>query len=652
MKPTLNVLLVEDSEEDAVFLIRKLRKGGFDLTWERVQNADVMIQALNEKQWDLILSDYSMPSFTGLQALEIYKRYALEIPFIIVSGTVGEDVAVEAMKEGAHDYLMKDKLERLIPAVNRELREAKIRRERIQNLNLLKEREEFLTAIIENIPHMIFIKDAKNLHFVRINKAVEELLGISREALIGKSDHDLFTEEEADFFTATDRDTLVTRQLLEIPVETIKTKTKGVRILHTKKIPILNEEGTPLFLLGLSEDITQKIASEKLEKDLTNQLRQAQKLESLGNLAGGIAHDFNNILSAIIGYSELARTSVLKGSEAEIGLLEVLKASTRAADLVRRILAFSRRSESEFIPIDLKTVVMEALGLLRSSIPSSIEIKEHLENGIIMGDPTQIHQVVMNLCTNAYHSMRADGGVLTISLFAVDVDEQMALSHAELNAGPAMKLVVADTGHGIKESVVERIFEPYYTTKEKGEGTGLGLSVVHGIVRSHFGAVMVESTVNEGSVFTVYFPRIEHTNKKENVEKRQNLPTGNERLLFVDDETILVELGKAQLEKLGYEVATKIDGRQALEQFKSNPAYFDLVITDMTMPKISGDKLAMELMKIRPDIPIILCTGYSDRICKEKADEIGIEEFVYKPFTLEKLAITVRIVLDRSKNRS
>ncbi|MBU4427119.1 MAG: PAS domain S-box protein [Desulfobacterales bacterium] len=391
----------------------------------------------------------------------------------------------------------------------------------------------------------------------------------------------------------------------------------------------------------LTQDITEQTR-------LEIQLRQAQKMEAIGTLAGGIAHDFNNILSAIMGYTELSMLEIPDQSFIVDNLNEILKASHRAKDMVRQILAFSRQDKQERIPIQLIPIVKEALKMLRGSLPTTIEISQHIDNGkgIVEADVTQIHQVLMNLSTNAAHTMREKGGILDISLTDVDVTVGEAARHADLRQGPYVRLTVSDTGEGIAKEVMERIFEPYFTTKEKGVGTGMGLAVVHGIVKDHRGAITLESKPGKGSTFNVYIPRIEKGVTPEH-EATEIFPTGRERILFVDDEQVLVEIGKQMLERLGYEVTTRTSSIEALELFRVKPYQFDLVITDMTMPNMTGDKLAKEIMGIRADIPIVLCTGYSERIGRESAEKMGIRGFVMKPLSMNGLANAIRNGIDK-----
>lgn len=381
-------------------------------------------------------------------------------------------------------------------------------------------------------------------------------------------------------------------------------------------------------------------------KALEDQLLQSQKREAIGTLAGGIAHDFNNILSGIMGYSELAKMKAPENSEVITDLNKVLASGNRAKNLVQQILTLSRRHKQERQPLQLRYIVKEALALLRASLPATIEIREDLakDAGVVNADPNQIHQVIMNLCTNAGQAMEEDGGVLTVELGNVELDEFSASRYLDMDPGSYLRLTVSDTGHGIPPDIIAQIFDPYFTTKDIGEGTGLGLSVVHGIVKSHGGTIRVYSEPGKGSSFQVYLPVIEEAEKQEE-ESEGPVPTGSERILFIDDEETIADIGRQMLERLGYEVVAMTSSIEALELFKAQPEKFDLVITDMTMPHMTGDKLAQELMKIRPDIPVILCTGHSRLVSDEKAKDMGIRAFVMKPILKRAMAETVRKAL-------
>jgi nitrogen-specific signal transduction histidine kinase/ActR/RegA family two-component response regulator len=405
------------------------------------------------------------------------------------------------------------------------------------------------------------------------------------------------------------------------------------------------DDGSVLGYQGIVRDVTET-------KKLETQLRQAHKIEAIGTLAGGIAHDFNNILTAIIGYTELTREDLPEGSRMQSNMQEVLKAGIRARDLIGHIMAFSRQDEGQRRPVQIGLIVKEVLKLLRASLPTTIDIRQDIksQSDLISGDPTEIHQVLMNLSTNAGHAMREKGGVLEVRLVDEDLDAGAASQHPDLKPGPYLTLTVSDTGCGMDPEVMERIFEPYFTTKEVGEGTGMGLAVVYGIVESHGGAVTVDSTPGKGTTFQVFFPIIQ-TEEVEEVGIVEPLPTGRERVLFVDDEKALVDIGKQILERLGYEVAARTSSIEALEAFKAQPHRFDLVITDQTMPNMTGEDLAKELMRIRPDISVILCTGYSHMISEDKAKAMGIRGFIMKPILRRDIAYTIRRVLDQKDEK-
>jgi PAS domain S-box-containing protein len=392
-------------------------------------------------------------------------------------------------------------------------------------------------------------------------------------------------------------------------------------------------------IVSIIHDVTER-------RQLEARLRQAQKLEAIGTLAGGIAHDFNNILGAILGYTELCLFDTPAESPIGHNLQEVLRAGKRGRELVQHILRFSRHTEQARQPVALYPIFQEALLLLRASLPSTIAIQQHLdaEAGIVLADPTQMHQVLMHLCTNAEYAMRGTGGILEVRLEAVDVDTAFAALHPELRPGPHVRLTVRDTGHGMAPEIMERIFDPFFTTKGVGEGTGMGLAMVHGIVTSHEGAITVTSTLGEGTTFAIYVPRF-HEDIANLAGSEGPMPTGSERILMVDDEAALAHMGQELLEHLGYQVVVHTQSQEALEAFRRAPRQFDVVITDQAMPHMTGEALAVELRRIRPEIPIILCTGFSHSITAERAHALGIAALLRKPLVMRDLALTIRDVL-------
>jgi PAS domain S-box-containing protein len=404
-----------------------------------------------------------------------------------------------------------------------------------------------------------------------------------------------------------------------------------------------------LVRLQVATDITEQKAIEAERRGYEARIQQMQKMEAIGTLAGGIAHDFNNILSAVIGYAELALIDASEDPHLQHNLRQIQAAGLRARDLVRQILTFSRQEEKALRPLQIGLQVKEALKMLRSSLPSTIEIDPRIDGGVdpVLADPTQIHQIVMNLCANAAQAMEEAGGVLTVGLSQERLEAEEARRLADLGAGDYACLSVADTGVGIPPELQDKIFQPYFTTKEKGKGTGLGLAVVHGIVQSYGGAIRLESAPGRGARFAVYLPTIKAP--AEAPPRPAALPTGRERVLFVDDEASIVEFGRQGLQRLGYRVDGCTDCLAALERFREDPYRYDLVISDMTMPKMTGDQLAREFLRLRPGIPIILATGYSSRIDPKQARGMGIGALLMKPLNLAELAVRIRQVLDGSE---
>lgn len=382
---------------------------------------------------------------------------------------------------------------------------------------------------------------------------------------------------------------------------------------------------------------------------LEMQLYQAQKMESIGTLAGGIAHDFNNILSSIIGFTELALYNVEKGTQLYGDLQEVYTAGNRAKELVNQILTFARQADAEVKPLRADMIAKEALKLLRASIPSTIEFRQNFKSeSLIMADPTQIHQIFMNLCTNAAHAMENTGGILTVEVADVKLDQTATGGKTGLEPGDYLKISISDTGTGIPPDIVPSIFDPYFTTKKPGEGTGMGLAMVHGIVTNCMGEISVESAVGKGTAFTILLPVTQRTAESD-AYKDEKIHAGTERILFVDDELAIAKMNGQILEKLGYNVTIQTSSLDALALFEKKPNDFDMVITDMTMPKMTGDRLAAELIKIRHDIPILLCTGYSKNVSDGSMAAIGIRAILHKPILKADLSRTIRRILDTAK---
>jgi signal transduction histidine kinase/CheY-like chemotaxis protein len=406
--------------------------------------------------------------------------------------------------------------------------------------------------------------------------------------------------------------------------------------------------------LELRQEIAAKEAAQESSRKLGRQLRQSQKMEAIGTLAGGIAHDFNNILTVIIGYSELAKIQTQSlchhhpcPVEKELG--QVLRAAERARELVRQILTFSRRQDNDRTPLNIMPILEETLALLRASLPQSIDIRTKFSCGdaCIYANGVQIQQIVMNLGTNALHAMRENGGILAVEAERIDLEAFDEKSkHLLLSPGPYLLLKICDNGCGMERSLLDKIFDPYFTTKAPGQGTGMGLAVVHGIVKSHKGHITVYSEPGKGTSFLIYLPIFTEQSVTKEEQPEEELPLGRERILLVDDETLVLETQARLLESLGYTVTSFFDPTLALQRLKDDPGGFDLFVTDMTMPKLSGAALAEQALTIRPNLPIILCTGFSELINEDRARSLGINAFAMKPLTRRSIAAIVRRALD------
>lgn len=513
----------------------------------------------------------------------------------------------------------------------------------VQDITARKEEETLrirLQTAIEHTAESIVITD-KNGRIQYVNPSFEKITGYTREEAIGKNPRVLRSGRHNREFYRKMWKTLFHGKVWK--GHFINRKKDGSLYEEEATIsPIFNPDGNITAYVAVKRDVTEQLSLEK-------QLRQTQKMEAIGTLAGGIAHDFNNILAAILGYAEMAREDCPPDSTIADDLDKVLTAGHRARDLVQQILAFSRQTDTERILFSPEAIVKEAIKILRPSIPTTIDIHQNIEPdiGSIHADPTQFNQILMNLCTNAYHVMEKDGGKLTISLKRTTLEAKGPYHGFEIKSGQFIQLTVQDTGPGIPRDLKEKIFEPYFTTKKVGQGTGMGLAIVHGIVRSLEGIIEVESPPEGGAAFHVYLPVFQEKAVSANPTADRSL-AGNEKILLVDDEEMLVNMGKDMLERLGYSVTVKRNGRQALEEFRKNPDQFDIIITDQTMPGMTGINLSREILAIRPDMPVILCSGYSSIISEDKANAIGIRKYIMKPVTQKTIARLIREILDNS----
>lgn len=663
------------------------------------ENGRIGLELYNTEQIDLILVDLRMPEISGLQVLSEVRRQNPDLPLIVISGGGGLDDVVEALRLGASDYLLKplNDMSMLLHAIEKGLERARLLNENRNYQNRLEaevtektdelmQLNKRLRAVVESTKKLLGCGD---LH--ESGKLILEEFGLHMQAG-GGSLYEV-TESRLRWIHSLDEGHAVGSLVMPLQPGTVLARAvnssepfiiedisqegwpvsgwKGYSSPSCIVFPLRDRSGTIFAILSLhnpgnstfavhDREIGSILASYTAEalqrakavaamKRSEERMLQSQKLEAVGTLASGIAHDFNNILSAIVGYTDLTLFAEDLPPALHKNLEQVKKAGQRARDLVWQILSFSRIEESRVFPIDISPILKEALKLLRASIPSSITIERAIPSGLglIKADPGRIHQVLMNLCTNAAHAMQGGDGVLRVDFEKVETDPaDTALG--ELAGKTCLKLSVSDTGTGISSEEIGRIFDPYYTTKEKGEGTGLGLAMVHGIVRGCGGTVTVESEIGKGSVFHVYLPCADDV--RENLKQKNDyqMPEGSERILFVDDEETLADMAGEMLKKLGYRVEILTSSVKARELLEANPDGYDLIITDQTMPTFSGLDLARILMALRPKLPIILYTGYSAAISEEEARDIGIRKVLMKPLSMTLLSQAVRQVLDGS----
>jgi len=610
---------------------------------------------------DLILCDLRMPEVDGLQVLATVTAEAPDTPIIIVSGTGVLGDAIEAVRLGAWNYVLKpiQDMGALEFAINSALERAKLRLDNHayqahleleveRRTQALRESETRFRTVVESLNEGIVITDESDV-VTYINSRMAEMCGYATAELVGRPTGVMGPDHVRDALRVKTNDRL--RGIAEVYETQLIRKSGEVFWVEISAGPYPSPDGTIIGSLSIVRDITGRKRAEQDHEKLEAQLRRSQKMETIGTLAGGVAHDFNNILTPIMGYSEMAMIHLEKQSPARADLEEIIVAAHRAKDLVRQILTFSRQGEEERKPVLLQLIVKEALNLLRASIPVTVAIRESIKQdiGAIHCDPTQIHQVLMNLCINAAHAMKGRTGILEVKLDTFYVDAEFSCLHVNLSEGQYVRMTISDNGHGMDRATTERIFEPFFTTKSVDEGTGLGLSVVHGIVTAHGGGISVYSEPEQGTTFQVYLPYAT-SNERGDLDDELPVPTGSERILFVDDELPNTLMAKQMLASLGYDVVIRTSSVEALEMFLKNPNRYDLVITDQTMPQITGNELAQEILKVRPDMPIILVTGFSETVTATNYREMGFCAYIMKPLIYRDLALTVRNALKEVTN--
>ncbi len=631
----LRVLIAEDLEDDAKLMLRELNRGGYQVTFERVETAEAFRAALARETWDLVLSDYRMPCLNGLEALELLKQSSLDLPFIIVSGTIGEEVAVNAMKAGVNDYVMKDNLARLCPAIERVFREVEHSRVHKWAEEALVASEKRYRELFDNATDIVYTHDVEG-NFISFNRAGERITGYSLDEALGMKVQDLVIPEQRGRLEEMIRQIVSTQEATTGEVA-ILTKNGG-RVSLELSIRKMNRDARPVAVQGIARDISERL-------QLEEQLRQAQKMEAVGRLAGGVAHDFNNLLTVIKGYSELllaieTNERVARPSE------EIRKAADRAAGLTRQLLAFSRRQVLQPTVLELNELVSSIERMLRRLIGEDIELVTALSPGLghVKADAGQIEQVLMNLAVNARDAMPG-GGKLILETSNVTLDETYCRQIGSITPGSYVMMVVSDTGTGINPAVMDKIFEPFFTTKAIGKGTGLGLSTVYGIIRQSGGSIWVYSEVGHGATFKICLPRVDEAIKPEPLRPAVPSERGCETVLLVEDEEAVRILVKRLLEAHGYTVLDAACGADALRIAAERDTVIHLLLTDVVLPQNNGRELAERMVELRPEIKVLFMSGYTD----DSIVHYGVLEadvpFVQKPFTMDALIHKTRETL-------
>jgi PAS domain S-box-containing protein len=636
MDRPLRVLIVEDSVADTELLVRELQSGGYRVTHERVQTAAALKAALARSTWDVVISDYDLPMFSGPAALEILQATSLDVPFIMISGTIGEEIAVSALKAGAHDFLVKGRLARLIPAIERERREVEVRRERARAENALRRSEAQYRSLVDGAVFGIYQATAAG-HFVMVNPALVTMLGYdSPDDLLQVGWSPL--HEDADVAEA------LIRRCHE------RARLAGEEVMWRRK----SGDQIRVRLSGrlIEEPVTRRILSEVIVEDITEQhrlheqLRQSQKMEAIGLLAGGVAHDFNNMLTAILGYSELLTEQI--GPDKPIGrdLREIKVAAERAAALTKQLLAFSRKQVFSIVAVDVNDVVRTVEPMLQRLLGERITVTTELADDLVsvMADIAHLENLLINLSVNARDAM-PQGGMLTFTTANVMLDSSFTRNRPGAILGPCAMVSVADMGTGMSADVQARIFEPFFTTKESGRGTGLGLAAVYGTVKQLGGYIEVESHVGRGTTFSVYLPKAASTAQRPRPTPSVGTYVGNETILLVEDESGVRAFVKTALQRFGYCVIEADTAEAALTLLKEYAAPVHLLLTDVVLPGMDGTQLALLFNRERPQARVLFMSGYAARLGSTAGGLDPGMHLLEKPFSAQTLLTKTRQLL-------
>lgn len=622
MEAPIRILHLEDNENDALLVQLELEKADIRCEITRVQSRAEYTSLLQTTTFDLIISDYSLPSMDGLTGLEIAREKAPETPFIFVSGTIGEETAIESLRHGATDYILKDRMVRLVPAIHRAMQEEASRKERKQNDKRIREQAALLDKAQDGI---IVLRMDHTISYW--NKGAENIYEWTASEVLGKHFDELTSERSMQVEDAYLR---VKKNGEWMGEYRSFTKSRKEVILQSRWSLIRDDDGNPQSILMINTDIT---ASKKLEALFL----RAQRMENLGTLAGGIAHDLNNILGPILLAVQMIGKKLTDPQSQR--LLQTLEESAkRGADMVKQILGFARGVSGEHVPLAIKHLLNEVRRMIEDTFPPTISIDTAIETRLrsIMGDATQLHQVLINLCINARDSM-PQGGRLTMSAKNTTVDEHFAQLHKPATAGPYVEITISDTGVGMTPEVRARIFEPFFTTKEFGKGTGLGLSTALGIVKNHHGFLVVRSAEGKGSSFTLYLPAVEAATEAKNSAPSPRIKGQGELILVIDDEEPILEITKSTLEGCGFKVQTAIDGTDGVALFAQHKEDIKLVIVDMVMPFMDGPSTIKAIQKLRPDSRFIAVSGLEEYGRIIGMGTQGSISFLQKPYTMDKL---------------
>jgi signal transduction histidine kinase/DNA-binding response OmpR family regulator len=647
MTTPLRILYLEDDPRDAELVQEALEGAGIVCEVTRVETGTDFTAALERDTFDVILADYALPSFDGMSALKIAQQRRPHVPFIFVSGTLGEEVAVEALKIGATDYVRKTLLSRIVPSVERALREARERAELSRAAAALRRSEAYL-AEAQQLSHTgsfgwnvssgeIYWSD-ETYRMVGVDRSTKPTFELVYERV--HPDDRAFVQQTLDcaFRSGTDVDFEHRLLMPDGSVRHIRALAKAVR-----------DDLGNLEYIGAAMDLSEQKSAQAERERLEQRLRQAEKMEAVGRLAGGVAHDFNGVLAGVYAYGEMLVEDAPADSPLKRYAQNVLTAASRGRKLVEQILTYSRSQHGKREPVDISHVVAETIELVRGSIPAGIRLESNGSESplVVTGDATRLHQVVMNLCSNAIQAMNG-GGSLYVTLEAMDLSSERALSHGTLRAGSYVRLAVEDNGSGMDELTLSRIFEPFFTTKEAGQGTGLGLSLVYAIVADSGGAIDVKSAHRQGSTFTIYLPQSPVGLITAEAATAASHRGHGERVLLIDDEAPVLAATAEVLARLGYEAVSFSDGHAALAAFEATPERFDVVVTDEAMPGLTGTGLARMLHSHRPDLPIVLVSGYTGGIQAQQAHAAGVSEVLSKPAQSHEMATVLARVLHRT----